>query len=190
MSSLITCVYTALAAGAFTGAQLATKIGAVGLDSQLLVDYGLAVQSDTTGNAGSAVTRTIVLVMIPSVGGVATAALGGSNNGTGVSAVTLSFAGAGYVAPPVVTAQTQAGHPSPIRPALFHAVLSGGVISSIVVDDPGIGYDVAPNVVITPLFKAMCPDTGDQVSPMSGFMTEILQNTVLTPVVASVPVVS
>jgi hypothetical protein len=138
MSTTLTCLYSAFAVGSFTGAQLATKVGAAPLDSQLVADYGLAVGSDSTGNIGATVTRTIVLNMNPTVAATATAALGGGNNGTGIL-VTITAGGSGYAAPPVVTAQTQAGHPAPIRPALLHAVIVAGVVTQIVIDDPGLG---------------------------------------------------
>jgi len=161
---------------------------AVPLDSQLLTDYGLSTTSDSTSAAAATVTRTAVFSMVPAVAATATAALAGGSNGTGVSAVTVSGAGSGYVGIPVVTVQTAAGHPAPIRPALFHAVMSGGTVASIVVDDPGLGYDVAPTIVITPLFKALFPDTTDQVSPLQNFMTEVIEQSALAMVIASAPV--
>jgi len=192
MATTITCVYTAIATGALTGAALATRMAAaaVPLDSQLLTDYGLSTTSDNTSAVSATVTRTAVFSMVPAVAASATAALAGGSNGTGVSAVTVSAAGSGYTGIPVVTAQTAAGHPAPIRPALFHAVMSGNTVASIVVDDPGLGYDVAPTVVITPLFKAMFPDGSDQVSPLQNFMTEVIEQSALAMVIASAPVVT
>jgi hypothetical protein len=189
MSTTITCVYTAIATGALTGAQLATRMAAaaVPVDSQLLTDYGLSVTSDTTSNVATTVTRTIVLSMVPTVAATATAALGGGPSGTGISAVTVTGAGAGYVGVPIVAPAAQANI---IRGAQMHAVMSGGTVASIVVDDPGQGYSTAPAIGITPLFKSLFPDGTDQVSPLANFMTEVIQASALTPVVASTPVVT
>lgn len=43
----------------------------------------------------------------------------------------------------------QPNSPNPARTAQGHAVLTGGAVSSIVIDDPGSGYVVAPFVFIT-----------------------------------------
>lgn len=48
----------------------------------------------------------------------------------------------GYASPTYVSAQT------PARPARAHCVLTAGVVSSIVIDDPGQGYAFAPWVDI------------------------------------------
>lgn len=187
MSTQIVCVYTAQASGALTGAQLATKLGAVPLDSQLLTDYGLSVASDVTTNAGVVVTRTITLSMIPGTPAALTSTLMGGTNGTGISAVTIVFAGIGYVGVPIVASAAQANI---IRAAQMHAVMSGGAISSVVIDDPGLGYQTAPAITVTPLFKSLFPDGTDQVSPLQNFMTEVLEAAIMTSVVASTPVVS
>ena len=187
MSTQIVCVYTAQASGALTGAQLATKIAAVPLDTQLLTDYGLSVTSDVTGNAGVVVTRTITLSMVPAAAALLNATLMGGSNGTGISSVAVAGAGTGYVGVPIVTPALQANI---IRPAQMHAVMGAGFISSIVIDDPGDGYQTAPAINVTPLFKSLFPDGTDQVSPMQNFMTEVLEAAVLATVVASTPVVS
>ena len=187
MSTQIVCVYTAVAAGALTGAQLATKIGAVPLDSQLLTDYGLSVTSDVTGNSGIVVMRTITLSMVPAAAAVVNAALGGGPNGTGIGVVNVVGAGTGYVGVPTVTPAAQANI---IRPAQMHAVMNAGTVASIAIDDPGDGYQTAPAITVTPLFKSLFPDGTDQVSPLQNFMTEVLEEAAFTPVVASIPVVS
>jgi len=56
-----------------------------------------------------------------------------SNGRTGQTGLNTSYVGA-----------SGPGFPSPSRPAQAHAVLSGGAVSSIVLDDPGAGYVVAP----------------------------------------------
>ena len=86
-----------------------------------------------------------------------------------VSSVAVTNAGFNYTKPPLVrflggglpsgTGQPPGGStsylglnqpngPAPAHPATGHAVLTGGAISSIVVDDPGAGYAVAPYVQI------------------------------------------
>lgn len=85
-----------------------------------------------------------------------------------VTSVSLTNAGFNFSKPPVVRFMgggpaggssgplsnksyiglAQPGAPAPSRPALGHAVLSGSVVSSIVVDDPGAGYVLAPYVLI------------------------------------------
>ena len=85
----------------------------------------------------------------------------------GVSSVTVNNAGFGFTKPPIVKflggglpasfgqppggstsylGLNQPNGPSPSHPAQGHAVLTGGAISSIVVDDPGSGYVIAPYV--------------------------------------------
>ena len=86
----------------------------------------------------------------------------------GVSAITVTNAGFGFSRPPLVTLVgggltndpsmanytgcTQPNTPSPQHPALAHAVMSGSAptmtIGSIVVDDPGVGYTLAPYVLL------------------------------------------
>jgi hypothetical protein len=64
-------------------------------------------------------------------------------------------------------------------------------VTSIPIDDPGAGYvPPPPAITITPQFKTLCPDGTDQASPVAGWMTQILQSALRTPVVAAVPVVA
>lgn len=42
----------------------------------------------------------------------------------------------------------QPGGPGPSHPAVAHAVLTSGAVSSIVIDDPGAGYVIAPFVLL------------------------------------------
>lgn len=85
-----------------------------------------------------------------------------------VSSIAVTNAGFNYTKPPLVRlwgggqwgnssylGLNQPNGPAPNsmagfkgRPAVAHAVLSGGVISSIVVDDGGTGYAIAPFVQI------------------------------------------
>lgn len=84
-----------------------------------------------------------------------------------VTSITIDNAGFNFTKPPVIEllgggnagnstylGLGQPGAPSPNsqltpgRPAKAHAVLSGGVVNSIVVDDGGAGYAIAPYVFI------------------------------------------
>lgn len=79
--------------------------------------------------------------------------------GASVSAVTVTNAGFGYTLPPLVTfwggggdtpnvGLGQPGANSPHHPAAAHAVLTSGAVSSIVIDDPGANYRIAPFVML------------------------------------------
>lgn len=88
-------------------------------------------------------------------------------SGSTVASVAVTNAGFGYVKPPKVEflgggypggapggigynssygGLGQPNGPSPSHPAVAHALLTGGAVSSIVVDDPGANYAVAPYV--------------------------------------------
>lgn len=126
-------------------------------------------------------------------GAYATAAIANA----GVSAVTVVNGGFGYVAIPKVFAYGGGnggngsfngvgllGYPAPgdigfaaprtadlFRPAKLRAVLTGGIVTSIVVDDPGSGYVAAPQIFIEnelPLdpFGVADPDFGGTKSGM------------------------
>lgn len=115
-------------------------------------------------------------------GGVQATATPTINFAGAVIAVVLNTAGGPYTFPPTATVVGVGGSGAVL---LAHLGLSG-----VVLDDPGGGYiPPAPAVTITPLFKALFPDGTDQVSPTAGWMTEILQSALRTPVVAVVPVV-
>jgi hypothetical protein len=90
-------------------------------------------------------------------GARATAAL----SGTGIASCSITNAGQGYTLVPSVEffgggnpvnsaflGGNQAGYPAPSRVAKAHAVLSGATIGSIVIDDPGSGYKIAPQVFL------------------------------------------
>jgi hypothetical protein len=101
-----------------------------------------------------------------------------------ITAVTVVTAGGPYGRIPTVTVVDPTGAGSG---AVLVAHLG---VASVTIDDPGNGYPTAPTVTIQPLFHALFPDAGDQVSPLSGWMTEVLQQGILSPVVAFAPVVS
>jgi hypothetical protein len=116
-------------------------------------------------------------------GGVQATATPTIGGGGAVTGVTLTSGGGPYTFPPTATVVGVGGSGAIL---LAHLGLSG-----VVLDDPGGGYiPPAPAVTITPLFKALFPDGTDQVSPTAGWMTEILQSALRTPVVAAVPVVA
>ena len=66
----------------------------------------------------------------------------------------VRFAGGGYAGNTSYLGLNQPGGAGPDssvvkgRPAIAHAVLTGSVVTSIVVDDPGAGYAIAPYVFI------------------------------------------
>jgi hypothetical protein len=82
-------------------------------------------------------------------------------SGGSVVSVSVTNGGFGYAYPPVIRFMGGAadpgngrflgigypGHPAPSRPARAHAVLVGGVVTSIVVDDGGAGYSSIPPYV-------------------------------------------
>lgn len=76
-----------------------------------------------------------------------------------VSSVTVDNGGFGFTIPPVVEflGGGNGGNtavigtidpygPAPAHPAQAHAVLTAGVVTSIVIDDPGVGYVAVPYV--------------------------------------------
>ena len=85
------------------------------------------------------------------------------SNGS-VTAVTVVNGGFGFTYPPLVTFMGGSadpgngwflgigypGHPAPSRPAQAHAVLTAGVVTSIVVDDGGLGYSNNANPLSAP----------------------------------------
>lgn len=90
-----------------------------------------------------------------------------------VSSFTIINGGFGFTLPPVVEflgggsggnsariGTTDPFGPAPQHPAAAHCVLTGGAVSSIVIDDPGLSYLVAPYVRITnnPLDFIGCAD--------------------------------
>lgn len=100
-------------------------------------------------------------------------------SGTGIASCTVANGGFGFTRPPLIEflgggyAQGMASgpntafvpygdpfFPSPDLPARARCVLTAGVVTSIVVDDPGTGYIAAPYVRITndPLDLVGCAD--------------------------------
>lgn len=54
----------------------------------------------------------------------------------------------GYLAPGIAAVAPQARDPVGYHPGKAHAVLSGSTVGSIVIEDPGLGYAVAPFVLM------------------------------------------
>jgi hypothetical protein len=93
-------------------------------------------------NVGSAYTSAPV-VTASAGGSTWTAIVGGAINTT----VTIGTAGSGYTLPPLVLIAAPA--PGGVQ-ATAYAVLTAGVVSSIVVVDQGAGYATAPIITIVP----------------------------------------
>lgn len=99
-----------------------------------------------------------------------------------ITGVTMINLGGPYDSPPrVVVADTGGG---------AGAILSAGLsVQSIVVDDGGLGYQAAPVVNFTPLFKAEVPDllpsgasnTAGQAKTMQEYMRTIFQSVLEAP---------
>lgn len=102
--------------------------------------------------------------------------------GGAITSVNIITPGGPYVTPPLVTVQDPFGSGAEI-------VLGLGV-SGVVVTLSGFGYTSPPNVVFTPLFKQMVPDTSSQVSIMRGWMKKIFEEALDTPIIESDPAVS
>lgn len=101
MSSTATLSYTAYLGG-LSAAKAAAALAAVPLPLDLLYALGLRVISDSTPTASPAV-RTIVLGLNPVSAATATAVILGSQSGSPVKSVTVSAAGSGYTAPPIIS---------------------------------------------------------------------------------------
>lgn len=76
-----------------------------------------------------------------------------------LTAITIDNAGFGFTSPPVVRllggggmgpflGGNQPNYPAPSHPAVARSVLTTGVVSSFIIDDPGSGYLKAPYVMI------------------------------------------
>jgi hypothetical protein len=65
---------------------------------------------------------------------------------TGIALATVTANGTGYTTAPSVTFSPPTGTPG--RIAAGHAVVSGGAVTGIVIDDPGTGYTAPPTVTL------------------------------------------
>jgi hypothetical protein len=284
MTTQVTLTYTAFLGGATAGV-VAAQMAAVPVPQSVLDFYGCHIVSDATP-AASPVVRTIVLGLNPVTPASATAALETNDSGSPVGALTVTAAGSGYVAPPIVSftggrpadvvrpgfptlsidvnqkidsanspavafaylkivsasvaaagagysANTyisvigklsQNGTPAVLTPTIVGGHITGVAITdagtgyigtpSVEVIDPAVspgsggiitismgvgeltlsrgggGYSSAPTVVLTPIFQANFPPTGDQGAPFAELMTTMLEQAIKSPVVASDPVVA
>ena len=65
-------------------------------------------------------------------------------------AIIVLDTGRGYIDPPTVTAYIDTTiYPSPTRPAVLEAVMSGDTVASVAVLDPGEGYAVTPTILFS-----------------------------------------
>jgi hypothetical protein len=191
MTSQISCSYEIIATGAVQVATLQAEVAAVAIPIVQLAEFGLRVLSDNTSALGPTITRTIVLGMNPSSNAAATTSLvPGDETGSPIQSASVSAGGSGYVQPPIVSFVGGVARPDNFTPATAHAVIESGVVTAVVVDNPGAGYTSPPTIVLTPLFKAMFPDTTDQGAPLAGWMTGVLQAALRLPIITLVPVVS
>jgi hypothetical protein len=104
--------------------------------------------------------------------------------GGSITAVAITNPGTKYTAPPQIVAVDPLGLGS-------GAVLTVSMgVESIDLLQPGAGYNAAPTVVLNPLFQALFPSTGNQASPLGGLMLGALQQALLSPVSAGIPVIA
>ena len=100
-----------------------------------------------------------------------------------ITGVAITNAGSYYTGTPVVTAVDPLGTGSGAN-----ITLSMGV-GAIDVFRAGSGYNAAPTVVLTPLYQALFPATGNQAKPLADLMVTALQQALMAPVSASTPVI-
>jgi hypothetical protein len=156
------------------------------LNSPAVAQAYLNVESAAVATAGSgySAATTIKLTGGLSQNGVQ-AVLTPTIVGGHITAVTVTSAGSGYTGVPQVTIDDPAVSPG-----------SGGVVTvsmglgSIQITRGGTGYSTPPTVVLTPLFQALFPATGDQATPFMFLMNTALEQAVQSPVSASVPVIA
>lgn len=138
MSSQVTCVYHVQQGGESLSA-LAGQVAAVSVPADILAAFGVRVISDSTSPGSGEVVRTVVFGLNPSSAATATATLDADKK---VVATTITAAGAGYVAPPVL--RFNGGEP--YKPAIGRAYLK---VNAVAVTAGGSGYTSAPSVVVT-----------------------------------------
>jgi hypothetical protein len=99
--------------------------------------------------------------------------------------VTIVDPGDGYVGVPTVVINDPAVVPG-----------SGGAVSvqmgvgRIDLLNPGAGYVSPPTVVLTPYFQALFPVTSDQAAPFKQLMTTQLEQVLMSPVSAAIPIIA
>jgi hypothetical protein len=102
-----------------------------------------------------------------------------------ITGVSITDPGDGYVGVPTVVIFDPAVTPG-----------SGGAISvqmgvgRIDLLNPGAGYVSAPTVVLTPYFQAAFPLGSDQAAPFKQLMTTQLEQVLMSPVSAALPVIT
>jgi hypothetical protein len=63
-------------------------------------------------------------------------------------------------------------------------------LDSVEITREGGGYSSPPTVVLTPLFQALFPDSGDQTQPFRQLMTTALEQKTIGPVRAADPIIA
>ena len=124
-----------------------------GFNYRLANTSGVAVGAEVTTPGAGYVPHTTFIV--PSAGnGSYRAIVGGA-----LGAVDIINGGKNYSIPPIVFVPAP---PFPGLAATGHAVLTNGVVTSVVWDDPGAGYPFAPEIVfITDPFDPVMSDVDD-----------------------------
>jgi hypothetical protein len=146
--TIATLVYTLQQQAGATLAALEAAMASPPVPVDLLAEIGVRLVSDTTAGALGVVTRTIVLALGPIDLAAATAVMSG--DGEFLESVTLTAAGRGYAALPLV--RTNPGHSSPSLPNgathLTDAVLQATMeLSGSTIVSGGTGF-TAPTVYL------------------------------------------
>jgi phage tail sheath protein FI len=108
---------------------------------------GGGITTITVADAGSGYTTAPSVNIITAVGDNGSGASAEAKLvGTGIETITVTAGGTGYV-DPAFSFEGGARRENGTDPAV-HAVITSGVITDIIIDDPGSGWTVAPTVVI------------------------------------------
>src|ERR1019366_7456296 len=165
--------------------------------------------------------RTITLRARPTANATATALrFAGDVSGSPIQSLALGLSGIDYAAPPIVDLSTGtpnragtavarmgvargiviAGGPYQVPPTVVitDSGGSGAVIStsllvaSLVLGDPGFGYEAAPTVTFVAFFSSCCPDTEptSQIAMVINWMTAVFQAALRTPIKSVLPVIA
>ena len=170
------------------------------------IDYAappiVDLSTGTPNRAGTAVARMGVARGIVIAGGTGYVAptiafTGGQLPLGGVQATATIIQSGGVLQPPTIVT---AGGPYQVPPTVVitDSGGSGAVIStsllvaSLVLGDPGFGYEAAPTVTFVPFFSSCCPDTEptSQIAMVINWMTAVFQAALRTPIKSVLPVIA
>lgn len=154
------------------------------LNSPAVAQAYLKAVGTNIGSGGSgydSATTTLVVAGRQEKGGAALV-LTPTFTGGVLTGVAITAAGSGYTGVPQISVVDSSGSGSGASVTVTMGV------SNIDVLRPGTGYDAAPTVVLTPVFQAFFPPSGDQAAPFQQLMTSALEEATMGPVTAS-PVV-